>query len=82
MRKTTENIGNVGIGLGANITRKGAENVRNVGIGTGANITTERGRKHRKTTENIGKVGIGTGGNMVHDKKSACEGPSMSITRL
>ena len=78
MRKTsetTENIGNAGIGLGANITTerggkcwKTMENIGNVGIGTGTNITMERGGKHQKTTENIGKVGIGTGGNMVHDR--------------
>ena len=55
MRKPSEtvgNVGNVGIGLGANITTERAENVG----------------KCRKTTENVGNVGIGTGGNMVHDR--------------
>ena len=67
--RSTENIGNVRIGLGANITterggkhRKTMENIGKVRIGTGANITMKRGGKRRKTTENIGKVGIGTGG--------------------
>ena len=52
MWKTSENVGNIGIGLGANITTERTENVR----------------KCRKTTENVGNVGIGTGGNMVHDR--------------
>ena len=55
-----ENIGNVGIGLGANITtergrkhRKTTENIGNGRIGTGGNITTERGGKRRKTTKTL-----------------------------
>ena len=66
--ENAENVGNVRIGLGANITTERGENIGKQWK-TSKRLELELVQTLQwKAAENVGKVGIGTGGNMVHDR--------------